>query len=88
MCVDVEKMFCQVMVHCDYINWQQILWRNTSEDPVLEYWLLAVTYGRACAPFLSTRAMHTLALDERPLAYHATLNDFYIEDLLSGAVLD
>lgn len=41
---DVGKMFHQVKVHRDDIDWQRILWRNTPEDLVLEFRLLTITY--------------------------------------------
>ncbi|GFY78838.1 integrase catalytic domain-containing protein [Trichonephila inaurata madagascariensis] len=42
-------------------------------------------------PYLSTRTLTQLALDEReryPLASFATLHHFYVDDLLSGAVTE
>ncbi|XP_054709120.1 uncharacterized protein LOC129218823 [Uloborus diversus] len=50
--------------------------------------LVTVTYGTASAPFLSTRVMKQLALDEKdnfPLATDVAIRDFYVDDLLSGA---
>ncbi|XP_054711001.1 uncharacterized protein LOC129220596 [Uloborus diversus] len=88
VCADVEKMFRQIRVHPEDVDWQRILWRSNLEEPVKEYRLLTVTYGTASAPFLSTRTIHQLALDEKdsyPLASNATLNHFYVDDLLSGA---
>lgn len=88
VCADIEKMFRQVKVQPHDTDWQRILWRETPNEPIKEYRLLTVTYGTASAPFLSTRAMQQLALDEKdnfPLASQATLKHFYVDDLLSGA---
>ncbi|GBL61029.1 hypothetical protein AVEN_146726-1, partial [Araneus ventricosus] len=88
VCADVEKMFRQIKVHEDDVDWQRILWRNSPEDAIREYRLVTVTYGTACAPFLSTRTLRQLALDEvkdYPLASKATLCNFYVDDLLGGA---
>ncbi|GBM79586.1 hypothetical protein AVEN_140205-1, partial [Araneus ventricosus] len=83
VCADVEKMFRQIKVHEDDVDW-----RNSPEDAIREYRLVTVTYGTACAPFLSTRTLRQLALDEvknYPLASKATLCNFYVDDLLGGA---
>ncbi|GBO31912.1 hypothetical protein AVEN_258181-1, partial [Araneus ventricosus] len=88
VCADVEKMFRQIKVHEDDVDWQRILWRNSPEDAIREYRLVTVTYGTSCAPFLSTRTLRQLALDEvkdYPLASKATLCNFYVDDLLGGA---
>jgi hypothetical protein len=88
VCADVEKMFRQIRVHQDDTDWQRILWRNSPDEDIAEYRLTTVTYGTACAPFLSTRTLRQLALDEKenyPSASSATLRHFYVDDLLSGA---
>ena len=83
-----EKMFRQIKVYPDDTDWQRILWRNSPEEALKEYRLVTMTYGTSSAPFLSTRVMNQLATDERVnylLALYATLNNFYVDDLLSGA---
>ncbi|XP_055527690.1 uncharacterized protein LOC129720262 [Wyeomyia smithii] len=52
------------------------------------YELKTVTYGTTSAPFLATRVLQKLAEDERenyPAAAKATCEDFYVDDLYSGA---
>ena len=47
-----------------------------------------MTYGTAAAPFLATRTLHQLALDERkqfPIAADIIINDFYVDDVITGA---
>ncbi|XP_055714332.1 uncharacterized protein LOC129808575 [Phlebotomus papatasi] len=47
-----------------------------------------VTYGTACAPFVATRCLKQLAIEEQksfPLAAKATERDFYVDDVLTGA---
>ncbi|XP_054723952.1 uncharacterized protein LOC129234086, partial [Uloborus diversus] len=81
-------MFRQIRVHPDDTDWQRILWRNSPDDSITEYRLVTVTYGTSCAPFLATRTLHQLALDEQesyPVASSATIRNFYVDDLLSGA---
>ncbi|GFT64431.1 hypothetical protein TNCV_4831571 [Trichonephila clavipes] len=48
-----------------------------------------VTYGTTCAPFLATRTLLQLSDDEKqnfPLASPIVKNDFYVDDVLSGAL--
>lgn len=44
--------------------------------------------GTTCAPFLATRVLKELAIQEKerfPRAAHVLSNDFYVDDLISGA---
>ncbi|GFX80512.1 integrase catalytic domain-containing protein [Trichonephila clavipes] len=87
ICADVEKMFRQIQVHEEDVDWQRILWRNSPTKPIREYRLTTDTYGTSSAPFLSTRTLRQLAIDEQenyPAASRATLSHFYVDDLLSG----
>ncbi|GFY72265.1 integrase catalytic domain-containing protein [Trichonephila inaurata madagascariensis] len=84
-------MFRQIKISSEDTNWQRILWRDNPKELVKEYRLTPVTYGTSCAPYLSTRTLTQLALDEReryPLASFATLHHFYVDDLLSGAATE
>ncbi|GFW94202.1 integrase catalytic domain-containing protein [Trichonephila clavipes] len=88
ICADVEKMFRQIKVHEEDVDWQRILWRDSPTEPIREYRLTTVTYGTSSAPFLSTRTLRQLAIDEQenyPAASRATLSHFYVDDLLSGS---
>ncbi|XP_058128652.1 uncharacterized protein LOC131292908 [Anopheles ziemanni] len=84
---DVEKMYRQVLVAEEDKNLQRILWRETANDPVGVYVLNTVTYGTACAPFLAIRTLFKIFEDEGhqfPMASRCA-NDFYVDDILSGA---
>ncbi|GFV91910.1 integrase catalytic domain-containing protein [Trichonephila clavipes] len=88
ICADVEKMFRQIKVPEEDVDWQRILWRDSPTEPIREYLLTTVTYGTSSAPFLSTRTLRQLAIDEQenyPAASRATLSHFYVDDLLSGS---
>ncbi|GFT08341.1 integrase catalytic domain-containing protein [Trichonephila clavipes] len=88
ICADAEKMFRQIKVHEEDVDWQRILWRDSPTEPIREYRLTTVTYGTSSAPFLSTRTLRQLAIDEQenyPAASRATLSHFYVDDLLSGS---
>ncbi|XP_076397868.1 uncharacterized protein LOC143266117 [Megachile rotundata] len=85
---DVEKMYRQIKVHPEDAIFQKILWRKNPKDAIKTYRLDTVTYGTACAPFLAIRALQQLASDNSeqfPVAANAIKNDFYVDDLLTGA---
>ncbi|UYV73416.1 hypothetical protein LAZ67_10003104 [Cordylochernes scorpioides] len=85
---DIEKMYRQIKIHPEDADYQRILWRPSPEEPVVDYRLLTVTYGTTSAPFLAMRTLQQLAEDEGqnyPEASRVTLNDFYVDDLLTGA---
>ncbi|KAL7305859.1 hypothetical protein TKK_0002095 [Trichogramma kaykai] len=60
---DVEKMFRQIRVHPDDVDWQPVLWRKDSTNPIEDFRCTTVTYGSAAAPFLALRVMKQLAKD-------------------------
>ncbi|GFX35845.1 integrase catalytic domain-containing protein [Trichonephila clavipes] len=81
-------MFRQIKVHEEDVDWQRILRIDSPTEPIREYRLTTVTYGTSSAPFLSTRTLRQLAIDEQenyPAASRATLSHFYVDDLLSGS---
>ncbi|XP_058448790.1 uncharacterized protein LOC131428764 [Malaya genurostris] len=85
---DVEKMFRQINVCQEDRAFQCILWRERPTDKVDTYELGTVTYGTKSAPFLATRILHQLALDEEeryPLAARAVIYDTYMDDVITGA---
>ncbi|XP_065079917.1 uncharacterized protein LOC135702804 [Ochlerotatus camptorhynchus] len=85
---DVEKMFRQILVHLLERALQCILWRFSPAECVHLYELNTVTYGTTSAPFLATRTLKQLALDEEaqyPLAARAVLDDTYMDDVITGA---
>jgi len=85
---DIEKMFRQFRVdklHCDL---QRIVWRETPDQPIRHYRLLKVTYGTSPAPFLSTRCLMELAIENKdkfPTAAAALEDDTYVDDIITGA---
>ncbi|GFW40651.1 integrase catalytic domain-containing protein [Trichonephila clavipes] len=84
---DIEKMFRQILVNEDDVEFQQIFWREIHEESLKEYRLLTVTYGTACAPYLSIRTIQQIAEEEikkLPEASKVALEDFYVDDLITG----
>ncbi|XP_076660479.1 uncharacterized protein LOC143363835 [Halictus rubicundus] len=85
---DVTKMYRQILVNPQDVDYQRILWRSSPSDSVDRYQLLTVTYGTAPAPFLALRVLKQLVEDEGsnfPLAVSVLQNHLYVDDCVFGA---
>ncbi|XP_055527649.1 uncharacterized protein LOC129720225 [Wyeomyia smithii] len=85
---DVEKMYRMVKVDPHDQHLQRILWRNTPDEPIGTYELTTVTYGTASAPYLATRCLAQLGSEgaaTHQRAAKALKEDFYVDDMLTGA---
>ncbi|GFS96706.1 uncharacterized protein TNCV_4754121 [Trichonephila clavipes] len=84
---DIGKMYRQILVADEDQKYQQILWRNNSNENIRTYKLKTVTYGLASASFLATRCIKQIALDDKdnPNLSRVLQEDIYMDDLLSGA---
>ncbi|XP_058827822.1 uncharacterized protein LOC131687746 [Topomyia yanbarensis] len=85
---DVEKMFRQIQIDEGDMPLQRIMWRVDRAEEVSIFELTTVTYGTKPAPFLATRTLKQLAMDEQaqyPLAARAAIEDVYMDDVLTGA---
>ncbi|XP_075163077.1 uncharacterized protein LOC142235702 [Haematobia irritans] len=86
-CGDIEKMYRQILIHKDDVNFQRILFRPSPGFPIRDYALSTVTFGVNCAPYLAIRTLMQLAHDsqnEFPYASKVILNETYVDDILSG----
>lgn len=84
---DVQNMYRQIKVASKDTNYQRILWRENSHEPIREYKLLTVTYGTSCAPYLAIKTLHQLSDDERhdfPEESRILKTDVYMDDILTG----
>ncbi|UYV84382.1 hypothetical protein LAZ67_X001975 [Cordylochernes scorpioides] len=84
---DIEKMYRQIRLHPDDIKYQTILWRDRKDLELQEYNLLTVTYGLACAPYLTIRTLHQIAHEvqvSNPRISKIIREDFYVDVLLTG----
>ncbi|XP_075159825.1 uncharacterized protein LOC142232979 [Haematobia irritans] len=87
-CGDIEKMYRQILVHPNDVQYQRILFRPSPGQQIKDYTLNTVTFGINCAPYLAIRTLIQLARDSQvtyPLASKAILNETYVDDILSGA---
>lgn len=85
---DIAKMYRQILVSDSDSEYQRIVWRSHPSLPIKDYRLRTVTFGTTPAPYLAVRSLQQLAVDEKvnfPNAAKATLNDFYVDDLMTGA---
>ncbi|GFX44380.1 integrase catalytic domain-containing protein [Trichonephila clavipes] len=77
-----------IWINPDQRKLQRILWRENMDEPIKTFELSTVTYGTTSAPFLATRTLKQLALDEAgnfPLGSSVVMSDMYIDDVLTGA---
>ncbi|GFV33899.1 integrase catalytic domain-containing protein [Trichonephila clavipes] len=85
---DIEKMFHMINIHPEQTCLQRILWKKGIGEPIKTYELTTVTYGTVSAPYLATRTLKQLAMDEAnnfPLAAPVVMSDCYMDDILSGS---
>lgn len=88
LAADIEKMYRQVKIHPDDQVYHAVLWRPNPREQIQEYKLTTVTYGTTAAPYLAVKTIQRLAEDEKlnfPKAANVAMQDFYVDDLLSGA---
>ncbi|CAB0040423.1 unnamed protein product [Trichogramma brassicae] len=85
---DVEKMFRQIRVHEDDVDFQRVLWLLEPSSPIQDFRCTTVTYGMVSAPFLALRVMQQLAEDGKktyPEAAGALHHQLYVDDVFFGA---
>ncbi|UYV84543.1 hypothetical protein LAZ67_X002574, partial [Cordylochernes scorpioides] len=73
------------IIHQDVLCMKNCM-ADDPHDKIKDYRLETVTYGTSCAPFLATRIIKQLALDEQskfPKASKIALTDFYADDLVT-----
>ncbi|XP_053698991.1 uncharacterized protein LOC128745961 [Sabethes cyaneus] len=84
---DITKMYRQIVVDDCHTPLQRVFWRQDPSCRLRVLELTTVTYGTASAPFLATRALQQLAIDEKerfPIAADVIQNDCYIDNALFG----
>lgn len=85
---DISKMYRQIKVKEADCKYQKLFWRNDSSETLKCFQINRVVYGFTAAPFLAIRCLMQLA-DENastfPTASNIIKNDFFVDDLLTGA---
>lgn len=85
---DIEKMYRQILVTAEHQPYQRIVWRDHPDKDLQDFQLRTVTFGTSSAPYLAIKTIYQLANDECsnfPIGAKALRQDFYVDDLLSGA---
>lgn len=85
---DIAKMYRQVLIAEQHQPFQKIIWKNSPAEPLQDYQLRTVTFGTAAAPYLAIKTLQQVAndsADQFPIGAAMIKNDFYVDDLLSGA---
>lgn len=65
MTADIEKMYRQITISPEFQSYQQIIWRENRDEPLLSYKFKTVTYGTSAAPFMAIRTLLQLAECEK-----------------------
>jgi len=82
---DIDKMYRQIQVIEEQRDLQRIVWRTNENQKIKHYRLN--TY-RTSSAFLAIRCLQQIGFEKEkrfPLESHAIINDFYVDDLLTGA---
>ena len=84
---DVAKMYRQVGLDKSDRDFHQILWRDYVTYEIRELRMTRVTHGVASSSYHSTRALQESGKNHgpNPNTANVILNDFWVDDLLSGA---
>ena len=85
---DIVKMFRQIKVKPEDQDLQRIFWTPDGETAPVDYRLTTVTYGTACAPYLTIRTLTQLDQDEGgrfPLGAECVQSETYVDDTFAGA---
>ncbi len=83
---DISKMFREILLHTDEKDLHRFVMRNT-EGKIQDYRMKRLTFGVKSSPYLATQVIRHLAethLQSHPEASQAVLEDFYVDDFLSG----
>lgn len=85
---DIKQMYRQFFVDLQDCDYQRILWRPSSDEPVRDFRLLTVTYGVSCAPYQALWCISKLAKEfasRAPLGAAVLTRDIFVDDIVSGS---
>lgn len=81
-------MYRQIKINGNHRDYQRLLWRFSTEEPVLDYRVTTVIDGTASSTFLATRTLIQAGEDasqQYPEAAKVVKRDFYMDDVSSGS---
>ncbi|XP_055308163.1 uncharacterized protein LOC129572241 [Sitodiplosis mosellana] len=85
---DIKSMFLRARLNPKHWDLQRIFWRENSNAPLKEYWLVVVVFGLKSSPYLAVRSMLQIEpeLEQQfEEAVKAIRNNFYMDDCATGA---
>ncbi|XP_071576350.1 uncharacterized protein [Temnothorax nylanderi] len=84
---DVKQRFLRILVELGHCNYQQIVWRFSEDEPILDYLMLTVVFGLTCSPFLAIACLLKLAAEGKasyPLAAAILEESVYVDDVVAS----
>ncbi len=84
---DISKMFREILLNPEERDWHRFLVR-TKDGLIKDSRMKRLTFGVKSSPFLASQVLRehaTAHLSSHPIAANTVLNDFYVDDVLTGA---
>lgn len=81
-------MYRNIWIDKSQSDYQRIIWKFNSSEPLKDYRLLTLVYGLTSSPFLALRTLQQLVTDEGnafPTASYAIQNHCYVDDIITGS---
>ena len=85
---DISKMYRQILLAANDRNYHLMLWRKHPSDPMDTYQMHRVSYGVTSSCYHAVRTLQEVAKRAEGITEtvkKAILNDFYVDDLMTGA---
>ncbi len=84
---DISKMYRAIHLAEADRDFHRFVWRNDPKEPLLDYRMSRVTFGVSASSYAANMSIKQNALELSglyPLAAQAVMNNFYVDDCLSG----
>ena len=88
MNADISQMFRQTLLTENYRDLHRFLFHESTDLPVKEYRMKRLMFGVTSFLFIASQTLRQVATDftdEYPIASAVVLNDFYVDNVLTGA---
>ena len=85
---DISKMYRAVHLASADKDLHRFLWRNDPRDELIDYRMTRLTFGVSASSFAANQSLRQLAIDhadQYPQAARVVLQDFYVDDCVTGA---
>ena len=88
---DISKMYRQIHLHESERFFHLVLWRFDTSSPIETYCMHRVSYGVTSSCYHAVRTLQEIAkrsVDASKEVKDAIINDFYVDDLMTGAATE